>query len=199
VSNDALGVLLDQLDGAWELLDARLMGRRPWSDDAPNPDAFLTDEELFWEPVPGCWSLRPRGNAAGPQPVGKGGWLLDEAEHTPQPPPFTTIAWRMCHICVSPLLRYDYTFGSRSLTLDDVDWPGTAPDAVAFLGETHRRWRAALTTLDPDDALTVGLSQFPGGLDASVRFIDLLAWTNTEFTHHAAEIACLRDLYRARP
>jgi hypothetical protein len=28
-----------------------------------------------------------------------------------------------------------------------------------------------------------------------VRFVDLLRWTNTEFTHHAAEIACLPDLY----
>jgi hypothetical protein len=104
----------------------------------------------------------------------------------------------MCHICVSPLLRYDYTFGSHSLTPDDIEWPSTAQEAVAFLGETHRRWRSALSGLDPEEALQVGLSQFPGGLDPTVRFIDLLAWTNTEFTHHAAEIACLRDLYRAR-
>jgi hypothetical protein len=193
-----LGVLLDQLDGAWELLDARLTGRRPWSDDAPNPDAFLTDDEYFWEAVPGCWSLRPRGKTIGPRPVGRGEWLLDEAEHSPRPAPFTTIAWRMCHICESPLVRYDYTFGTHSLTLDDVGWPGTARDAVAFVGTTHRRWRDALATLDPEDAFTVGLCQNPSGLDATVRFIDLLAWTNTEFTHHAAEIACLRDLYRAR-
>jgi hypothetical protein len=27
------------------------------------------------------------------------------------------------------------------------------------------------------------------------QFVDLIAWVNTEFAHHAAEIACLRDLY----
>ena len=191
-----LGVLLQQLDGAWEMLDARLTGRRPWSDDLPNFEASLSDEEYFWEPVPSCWSLRPRGQAASPNPVGKGEWLLDEGKPASNPPPFTTIAWRMCHICVSPLLRYDYTFGSHSLTLDDIVWPSTAPEAVEFLRVTHLRWRDALGTLGAVDARRVGLSRMPSGRDAHVPFIDLLAWTNTEFPHHAAEIACLRDLYR---
>jgi hypothetical protein len=35
-------------------------------------------------------------------------------------------------------------------------------------------------------------------LDPQVRFVDLLAWVNLDFAHHAAEIACLRDLYGAR-
>lgn len=208
MADDQLGVLVEQLDGAWEMLDARLSERRPWQSDQEiwgegarsdgGPHATLTDEEYFWEPVPGCWSLRPRGQAASPKPVGKGEWLLDGAQETPEPAPFTTIAWRICHLCVSPLFRYDYTFGNHSLIMDDVVWPGTAQEAVEFLRETHFRWRDALAGLDPRDALTVGLSQFPGGLDPNVRFIDLLAWTNIEFTHHAAEIACLRDLFRAQ-
>lgn len=207
MADDQLGVLLEQLDGVWEMLDARLCERRPWQGDeaiwgegevpGSKPQATLTDQEYFWEPVPGCWSLRRRGLAVSSEPLGKGEWLLDNAVQPPWPAPFTTIAWRMCHICVSPLFRYDYTFGSRSLTMDEVVWPGTAREAVEFLRATHSRWRNALATLDPADARKVGLSQFPGGLDPSVRFIDLLAWTNTEFTHHASEIACLRDLYRA--
>lgn len=24
----------------------------------------LTDDEYFWEPAPGCWSVRPRGTGA---------------------------------------------------------------------------------------------------------------------------------------
>jgi hypothetical protein len=51
-----------------------------------------------------------------------------------------------------------------------------------------------MTTADLDQ---IGRSQMPHGLDPQVRFVDLLAWTNTEFAHHAAEIGCLRDLYRA--
>lgn len=180
--DDRLHVLLFQLDTAWEMLEARLAG--------------LTDDEYFWEPVPGCWSLRPRGQAASGMPSGKGEWLLDYEE--PQPPPFTTIAWRMCHMAQSPLERYDYTFGSHTLKYEDVVWPSGAGDAVRFLSDIHHKWRAAVGGLSTKELDTVGLSQYPGGLDPQVRFVDLLAWTNTDFLHHAAEVACLRDLYRAQ-
>ena len=168
----------------WERLEARLAG--------------LTDEEYFWEPVPRCRSLRPRGQTASAMPIGKGDWLLDHEEPELQPPPFTTIAWRMCHMAESPLVHYDYTFGRRTLRDDDITWPSTASDAISFLADVHHRWRGALGNLSSRDLDTVGLSQYPGGLDPQVRFVDLLAWTNTDFTHHAAEVACLRDLYRAR-
>jgi hypothetical protein len=193
-----LAVLIEQLDAPWEMLDARLTGRKPWSDDKPNPDAYLTDDEYFWEPVAGCWSLRRRGEAASPRPLGKGVWLLDGAPQLPRPAPFTTIAWRMCHICVSPLFRYEYTFGSHSLTMDDIVWPSTAQEAVKFLRDTHMKWRNALETVSAEDAVKVGLSQNPMGRDPDERFIDLVAWTNIEFAHHAAEIACVRDLYGAQ-
>jgi hypothetical protein len=198
MDENPLAVLIEQLTAPWEMLDARLTGRKPWSDDPPDPGAYLTDDEFFWEPVPDCWSLRRRGEATSPTPTGKGDWVLDGAERLPKPAPFTTIAWRMCHLCVSPLFRYDYTFGSHSLTLDGIEWPATASAAVEFLRQAHMKWYEALQTVSPEDALKVGLSQNPMGLDPNVRFIDLVAWTNIEFAHHAAEIACVRDLYASR-
>lgn len=63
---------------------------------------------------------------------------------------------------------------------------------------TPAQWRQALDGLTRDELDQVGRSQMPYGWDPKVRFIDLLAWTNTELTHHAAEIGCLRDLYRVR-
>jgi hypothetical protein len=42
--------LAEQLDWHWQ------------NQLRPRPDG-LTDEEYFWEPVPGCWSLRERGTA----------------------------------------------------------------------------------------------------------------------------------------
>jgi hypothetical protein len=206
--DERLRLLLAHLDAAWEMLDSRLHERRPWqnAEDIGGegaqtkhaPVATLTDEEYFWEPVANCWSLRRRGQAKSSAPVGKGEWLLDGERPAPEIAPFTTIAWRMCHICVSPLFRYDYTFGSHSLTMEDVEWPATAADAVAFLGDAHFSWRNAIAEMPAEELDQVGRSQFPGGLDPHVRFDDLIAWTNTEFTHHAAEIACLRDLYRHR-
>ena len=48
----------------------------------------LTDEEYLWEPVPGCWSIRPTGH---------GGQGKFESWLDPDPVPVTTIAWRLSH------------------------------------------------------------------------------------------------------
>ena len=61
---DRLGLLLDQFDRAREMAEVRLTG--------------LGDEEYLWEPVPGCWSIRRRGEAATPRAFGPGEWLLDQ-------------------------------------------------------------------------------------------------------------------------
>jgi hypothetical protein len=196
--DDRLKILLDQLDAVWEMLDARLSERKPFGSEPGSAQSTLTDEEYFWEPAPDCWSLRRRGQGKGPHPRGKGDWQLDGGYPPPDPSPFTTIAWRMCHLCASPLLRYDYTFGGHSLTLDDVTWPATADEAVAFVRNSHLQWRNAIEGVTSADLDQIGRSQMPQGLDPQVRFADLIAWTNLEFGHHAAEVACLRDLYRAK-
>jgi hypothetical protein len=54
----------------------------------------LTDDEYFWEPVPDCWSIRQTPD---------GTWGIDWAWPTPDPPPVTTIAWRLAHIGVQAL------------------------------------------------------------------------------------------------
>src|SRR5882724_8264628 len=56
----------------------------------------LTDEEYFWEPVAGCWSIRPSPD---------GGFHYDQTSAAPEPPSFTTIAWRIGHIAGSVLER----------------------------------------------------------------------------------------------
>jgi hypothetical protein len=197
--DNRLRLLLDQLDSAWFMLEGRLTGRRMvdgmYEGEPGHRETTLSDDEYFWEPVAGCWSLRRRGEAHSPQPYGAGEWQLDAGDPASSPPPFTTIAWRMCHICVSPLMRYDYTFGSHSLTKDQVVWPGTAGDAFAFLRETVLRWRSALEGVSSEELDQIGRSQNPHGSDPENRFDELVGWVNTEFTHHAAEIACLRDLY----
>ena len=50
----------------------------------------LTDDEFFWEPVPHCWTVRRDG---------RGHWAPDYPEPPhPEPPPFTTIGWRLVHV-----------------------------------------------------------------------------------------------------
>jgi len=59
-------------------------------------------------------------------------------------------------------------------------------------------WREALLSADDAALDTVGLSTYPHGSDPDDPFIDIVWWVNQEVLHHGAEIALLRDLYRAR-
>ena len=63
----------------------------------------LTDDEYFWEPAPGCWSVRPRGTGTAPVQAGSGVMTIDFAMAQPDPPPLTTIAWRLGHVIVGVL------------------------------------------------------------------------------------------------
>jgi hypothetical protein len=70
----------------------------------------LTDEEYLWEPVPGCWSIRPTG------PGGRG--EFEDARPDPEPAPVTTIAWRLSHLAVGVFgLRASRYFGDLAFSL----------------------------------------------------------------------------------
>ena len=87
LGQDWTSQLADQLDWHWQhMLRPRLDG--------------LTHDEYLWEPVPGCWSLRPRREATTPTAAGLGDVVADFAYPEPKPPPFTTIVLRMGHIAI---------------------------------------------------------------------------------------------------
>ena len=179
--------LLKQVDFAREQLADRLVG--------------LTDDEYLWEPVPNCWSIRPK--AAGPAPgalelAGAGEWGRDRTSDDPGPAPFTTLAWRLGHLSEVMAMRADYTIGSRSLTRHTYRFSGAAAGALATFAAAADRWRAAMTSADDAALDTVGYSGYPHGSDPHWPFLDVVWWENQELLHHGAEIALLRDLYRAR-
>src|SRR5579864_6127276 len=130
IADRRLQLLVDQLDAPWEMLDARLTGRKPFRGEPGGGETDLSDEEYFWEPVPGCWSLRRREEARTDRVSGKGEWVLESERPEPKPPPVTTIAWRMCHLIWAQTMRYDWTFGTHAMTSDDFEWPSNANDAV---------------------------------------------------------------------
>ncbi|MCJ0868738.1 DinB family protein [Streptomyces sp. AP-93] len=196
--------LLDQFDFARERLTARMAGPVMDSGDGSDTEVGpMTDEEYFWEPVADCWSVRAR--AAGPGPratllAGAGPWGRDAAAYPhPWPPPVTTIAWRLSHLGEMIALRADHVAGSRSLTRDVHPVPGGAVEAVAAFDAAAAAWRTALLTVDDGALDTVGYSSYPHGSDPEDAFVDVVWWVNQELLHHGAEIALLRDLYRARP
>ena len=167
--------LAAQLEFHWEIsIRRRLRG--------------LTDEEYFWEPVPGCWSIRPTGD---------GRFAYDQVRPEPDPPPFTTIAWRIGHIAGSVLeRRITNHFGAGNFSLDRVEWPGTAADGIAMLEDRYAAWKSGVASLGEDGlARKVGPAE---GFYSEHPFATLILHINREVIHHAAEIGVLRDLYRDR-
>ncbi len=156
----------------------------------------LTDEEYRWEPVDGCWSVRP-----GPD----GRWVPDGLGQHPDTPPFTTIAWRLVHIAGYVLgNRASAFFGDGTVPEEAGMWdprhvpqpiPGTAADAIAYLERAYQRWHDGVAALSPA-ALLAPLGP-KGELFSAEPMAALIVHINREVMHHGGEIGALRDLYRA--
>jgi hypothetical protein len=197
---DRVGLLLDQLATSCDYARARLEG--------------MTDAEYLWEPAPGrtrgvdpegqgsaapgAWSVRPRGQAVTPKAFGPGAWVLDFDSPEPDPAPVTTMAWRLGHLLSGFAGRWEWTFGDRATEPKElIDFSPTAAPALEALWELLDRWRADVGALTDEQLDQPGFGQYPYGLDPGLPFIQIVWWTNREAIHHLAEVALLRDLWRA--
>ena len=175
--------LFDQLDWHWQnQLRRRFDG--------------LTDEEYFWEPVPG-WSIRRRGEGRAQAEVGSGEYIMDFAYPEPDPAPVTTIAWRLGHIIVGAFgPRAAAHFCGPPMDHDSFAYAGTADEALDQLDKVYAAWSEGVRDLGPD-----GLARPCGpaeGAFATFPLAALILHINREVIHHGAEISLLRDLYGAR-
>ncbi|GAB7038609.1 DinB family protein [Catenuloplanes sp. NPDC020197] len=158
--------------------------------------AGLTDEEYFWEPVDGCWSVRRRGTGAAPIAAGSGEFTIDFAFPQPEPPPVTTIAWRLGHVIVGVFgLRVATHFGGPAVDYGSHDYAGSANGALTQLDAGYAAWIAGVRALD-DAALARPCGPPEAFPDAPMA--TLVLHIHREVIHHGAEIALLRDLYRDR-
>ncbi len=184
IALDRLGALVDQFDSSRDLARERIDG--------------LSDDEYRWEPVPGMWSVRRRGEAAGPNAYGPGEWVIDH-EPDPADPPLTTIAWRLAHLTNCLDGRWEWTFGERSTHPRDCTvFTPSAGAALEALDASMARWRAGLVTLTDEQLEVPGFGQYPWGLDPEIPFLGIVWWVNREVIAHLAEVCLLRDLYRAQ-
>jgi DinB superfamily/Ankyrin repeats (3 copies) len=150
--------------------------------------ADLTDEEYFWEPAPGCWSVRPAGD---------GTWRVDASVPPPEPAPVTTIAWRLSHII--DLLR-----AGRNATWLGVapipapnhrGAPETAATAAGRLDEAYAWFRRHVDAVD-EATLSEPMGSVAGPYAQDSRRAFILHQLD-ELIHHGAEVGVLRDLYLA--
>jgi hypothetical protein len=161
--------------------------------------AGLSDSEYTWEPVPDCWTLRPTEENL---------VACDFEWPPPQPPPFTTIAWRLFHIAVGCFAERATRYFPDHVSIPwtarvwegPFDFPMDAAGALDFLERSWREWRAGLDATG-EDGLWRPLGDGEGDitdmqLGADDPFIGLVLHVHREVIHHGAEILLLRDLYR---
>jgi DinB superfamily len=166
--------VLDSLDQTWSQLSERLTG--------------LTVDEYLWQPTAGCWTVHE-------DPGGTG--RVDEHDAEADPAPVTTIAWRMWHIAVDCLDGYSTRlFDCAGTGLAGTAWVLEPDEASVLLERAWRVFHQGLADGGSDrlfDSLGEGWGPYA---DSTVLALALHA--QREVTHHGAEIALLRDLFRAR-
>jgi hypothetical protein len=172
VARSAVEVIRERLQEAYETIRERVEG--------------LTDDEFFWEPVPGCWTVRLRDD---------GRWAVDYPEPPhPDPAPFTTIGWRLVHVAECKVMYHEYAFGPARLTFPEIDSAHTAAAAIAQLEAGHAMLVRDLETQDDAGLDHLVLTNWGEKWPARKIF-----WTMVDHDlHHGGEIGALRDLYRER-
>ncbi len=173
------GIILESLDNAWNPLIERL--------------ADLDDDEYWWEPVTGCWTIRAGDD---------GTTMADWADPDPVPALFTTIAWRCWHIAVDALDSYSSRLFRRTGTgLHGRHWVSTADEARTMLAASWSVFRSGVAAWSDDPSGDGSLWTPLGaawGRYAEKNNLELALHAQREVIHHGAEIALLRDLHAAR-
>ncbi|HYJ69688.1 MAG TPA: DinB family protein [Nocardioidaceae bacterium] len=147
----------------------------------------LTDEELLWEPTPGCWNLFV-------DPGHPGGWSYPYDFDPPRPHPMTSIGWRLVHIAADNWIYMEHAFGPGERNFPDLEVHGTADEVLAnwwASTEPVSRWLRSAT----DGALKQLRRSHLGDPLSAGEVMRILI---DEQTHHGAEVALLRDLYLRR-
>ncbi|MDH3753264.1 MAG: DinB family protein [Acidimicrobiia bacterium] len=147
----------------------------------------ITNDEYLWEPAIGMWSTRVRDD---------GSVTVDGVgQRDVDPAPVTTIAWRLWHLSVDCLDSYTHRFVGDAPDLDpDARWFLDADRAVDSLARSWERYRSEIAGR-PRWWEELGSAWGPWSRHSVV---DMSLHAGNELVHHGAEIALLRDLYRAQ-
>lgn len=174
------------------MIEATTVLRAMWSESGERLErrlAGLSDEEFFWLPAgPGSPTWTVRRDATAPS-----GWQIDHEHPAPDPPPVPTVAWRLVHVANGNWIRWEHAFGPRRRMFPDLEVPGNAADAVDYWRASREPVTTWLTGATGADLAELRPTPTAARLPAATTIQILL----DEQAHHGAEIALLRDLYRA--
>jgi len=142
----------------------------------------LTDEEFFWEPIAGCWTIyqdRP------------GHWTYHYEIPDPNPAPVTSIGWQVVHLATCKVMYHEWAYGPARLTFPEIVIPHTATGAISMLDQAHMRLSGELAGLS-DGQLDDMVKTNWGELWRAWRIF----WTMADHdAFHGGTIGYLRDLF----
>jgi hypothetical protein len=174
----------------------------------------LSDEEFFWEPVAGSWSVRRRADCVTATPFGHGGWLVDfdaplaaAADWGTVFEPMTTVAWLLWHVGSMPGRTAELSFlggtkatesGWTSPYLGDHPIFTSANEAVEAMQGGWRALEGAIRAASDDqleeETRFWGYPGYPGRTAAGYEVVATMLY---EVSHHSTQVCTLRDLYTA--
>jgi len=168
-TTEVSAVILASMDRMFDQLITRLDG--------------LTDDEYLWEPVADMWSVRQRAD---------GSSVVDGAgQRDIDPPPVTTIAWRLWHIAIDCFDDYARRFDGDD-TAAPAAWTTSADEAVEILKQRWASYRSVVASRPWWDPLGESWEAW-----AQHSTADMAMHASNELVHHGAEIGLLRDLHRS--
>jgi hypothetical protein len=160
---------------------------RSWETSASRLEqrcAGLSDQEYLWEPVGDAWTIRP-------DPERPGRWTYEYDFAPPAPAPVTTISWRLVHLIADNEIYWEYAFGPGKRVFPDLEVPPSVDRAM----DLWRASRGPVTTWLQTAADSDLMEPRPSHLGEPRTAGEVVRILLDEQTHHAAEIALLRDLY----
>jgi hypothetical protein len=167
--DDAHSYLIRQFETAWKLADFHLNG--------------LTTEECLWQPA-------YKGLHVHQTPDGK--WHADWPEREDYEIGPASIGWLTWHLGFWWSMVLNHSFGDRTLSREQIIWPGSATGVRAWLGKLQNQWHTELARLTSADLRQTARTRWPF---QERPFGDIVAWVNVELTKNAAEIGYARFLY----
>jgi hypothetical protein len=163
-----VALLETTIDESYERLRTRLAG--------------LTDDEFFWEPIPGCWTIyedKP------------GHWTYHYEIPDPDPAPITSIGWQIVHLATCKVIYWEWAYGPGRLTFPDLVTPHSAAGAIDELEKGQRMLRDQLAKLS-DSLMDEPRKTNWGELWPAWRVF----WTMADHdAFHGGVLGYLRDMY----
>lgn len=160
-----------QFDMSWQLLEIHLKD--------------LGDDECLW-----------RHSTKGLHVINKLGiWHADWPDSEDYDMGPSSIAWLTWHIIFWWSMVFDYSFGNRLLTRENVHWPGNMILVRGKIEQFRDDWRNILATMSDEELLSCEQTRWPF---ENRPFYELVAWLNLELMKNVSEIGYGRFLYASR-